>query len=167
MMNNLFFSTIYELQKKISNYDINWVIIGSVGLIFQGVQIVPKDIDILTDKTGFYWFRDNYNFNLKNKFKYSKLEKSRSFFGSLKKNGIMIEVMAELENKFNDDWELHQGLSQKIHIQFNNIRIPVVPLPYEQYICEQLKRKDKALLIKKTINLTNKSKNTNDVNFLK
>ena len=129
----------------------------------QGVQIIPNDIDILTDKKGFYLFRDIFSCNIHMEFKYSKLKKSRSFFGSLKINGVIIEVMAELENKFNDEWEFHQGLTQKKIIPYSNIRIPVIPLSYEKYICDQLKRKEKAILIENVINTIAKSANVNDI----
>ena len=150
-MNEIIIKTIYKVLKKICQHEINWVIIGSAGTLLQGIQIAPKDIDILTDQIGFYWFRDNFDYHISKEFNYSNLENSRSFFGSLEINGIAIEIMADLKNKFNDDWELHQGLSHKKYMQFDSMELPVLSLFCEQYICEQLKRKDKAIQIENFI----------------
>jgi len=143
-MNNILSNTIYEIKKRISDFPINWVIIGSVGTMLQGINIKPKDIDILTDIEGFDWFKDNFTNNVSKNFEYSTLEKSRSFFGSLEINGITIEIMAELENYFNNFWELHKGLTLKKNIELRDTKVPVLSLSYEQYICEQLEREKKA-----------------------
>jgi len=38
------------ITKKFQDYNIDWVIVGSVSLELQGLNLKPNDIDILTNK---------------------------------------------------------------------------------------------------------------------
>ena len=139
------------IQKKLVNNNITWVIIGSYGLMLRGLSIKPKDIDILTDMHGINFFNDNFNHNIKKNFSYSYLKNSRSLYGELGFWGITVEIMAELENKFHNKWELHEGLSHITQIQSNSINIPVVSVDYELYINKNLKRYERVKQIESFI----------------
>ncbi len=146
-MNENLYNAITWFYNKTCEHDINWITIGSLGLVLQGISLIPNDIDILTDKMGFHNIEALFKNHIRKTFDYSPLKKSRSLFGTLEYNDITIEIIAELENKFNGHWESHKGLSHKKYIQVKDMVIPILSLSYEQYICQQLNRKKKAIQI--------------------
>lgn len=132
-MDNLI-SVLEFLCKKLES--INWVLIGSLNLMIQGINIDTNDIDILTDKEGFASIS-----TILREFKQQRNNKDSSNFKSnlntfLVKN-IKIEVMSDLKYKNNNGkWIKLFNLSDKRFIEFNGTKYPVIPLKkaYEAYI---------------------------------
>jgi predicted nucleotidyltransferase len=53
-----FIRVLKIISKKLENQKIKWVLVGSTSLALQGVNIKPKDIDILTDDEGVFKFNE-------------------------------------------------------------------------------------------------------------
>jgi hypothetical protein len=52
-MNNLL-KVVEKIGKLLEGKKIKWAIVGSTSLALKGIEIEPKDIDILTTKEGAY-----------------------------------------------------------------------------------------------------------------
>jgi len=126
---------------------LNYAFIGSVNLYVQGVNIQPRDIDILTDS-------DKINKIIKILKKYQTKEmyfdesegrnSYQAFFGI---NGIEIEILGNVNNAC----RLKDSLDKKIYINYKGIKIPCMPLEEELDVYKKMNREDKIKLIKDKI----------------
>ena len=124
------FEKVLEIVK--SN-EIRWVLAGSLASYFNGLNVKPKDIDILTNKDGvqsFYNLIKNYC-TVKRIPEYSETDLYASFYSKYSCDGTNIEIMGNFKLKtsmgvidipFEKIWELSNA-----H-QINSIEFKVIPL---------------------------------------
>ena len=129
MITGELFEALRILVQKIGNNDIRWVLVGSMSLALQCVNVTPGDIDVLTDKSGAY----KINVLLKDfevrSVKYSRTEQVQSYLGEFNINNVKIEVMAEYQEKVNGRWlALDSRLVSPGTIQFEGLQVPVSDL---------------------------------------
>ena len=80
--------TLIFILEKIKDEKLSWFLTGSANLLVQGIDIIAKDIDIITTKEDAFKF---YNLFLEygiQEVKYSSTDKFRSYFGKLNIKGI-------------------------------------------------------------------------------
>ncbi|MFH1209224.1 MAG: hypothetical protein V1663_00335 [archaeon] len=153
MLSNNHIKALRILVKRLSNKKINWALIGSTNLAIQGINIKAHDIDILTDKEGAFKINKALKDSEIEAVRYKKSEKFCSYYGLFKINSIKIEVMGDIKNKIpkGDLWSETSRLSDKLLINFNNIKLPVISLKGEYYAYSKMGRKDKAEKIKERL----------------
>lgn len=150
-----------KICERLKDKDINWAIFGSVSLALQGVNVEPRDIDILTDKKGALKIRNalkDYEFK-EIKFREDEWKKKRegikepikikSYYGELEINGIKVEVAGELQKFINEKWTKPQIPKERKLIKVNGFGVPIIPLERELEAYRELGRKEKAKKIKK------------------
>jgi len=141
------------LIKRLSNKKINWALIGSTNLAIQSVNIKAHDIDILTDKEGAFKINKALKrFEIK-AVRYKESERFCSYYGLFKINNINIEIMGDIKNKIPkcDLWSEKSKLSNKLFINFKDIKLPVISLKREYYAYSKMGRKDKAEKIRERL----------------
>jgi len=139
-----------KIHKQLINSDVNWAITGSFSLFLRGIQIVPNDIDIITDKNGAYKIEKQFQNFVYQNIHFKEIENIRSYFGVLLIDDIKIEIMGDIENKFvskNDwkprsDWYLH-----KEFVIFDKTTFPVLSLEYECDVYLKIGRIQQASII--------------------
>ncbi len=144
---------IKEILQFISEkfQSVNWALIGSANLAFQGINIDVHDIDILTDEKSFEKIKEIFK-DFKKPAEKAANSRFKSNYEVFLINNIKVEVMEGL--MFKDDknrWIKLFDLSDRIFKQADNLKVPVMPLKksYEAYI--KSGKAEKANLIKKFI----------------
>jgi len=117
---------------KFKGQKINWALAGSSALALRGVNIKPRDIDIVTDKTGAYKINKLLKKYEIEPVKFSKADKLSSHFGKFKIKGILVEIIGNFRQRLeNGSWTKPTSLKHKKIIKFNNLEIPALGLNYE------------------------------------
>lgn len=137
---------IFDLLKY---QNITWSLTGSVSHCIQGVNISPRDLDIITTKSGGKIINLILEKYIKQKISYIESDKIRSYFGTMMINSVRVEVFAEIENRMVDNiWESHIDWDKNITIvSIRNRQIPVLSLEYEYLIYSKLNKFRRADLI--------------------
>ncbi len=135
-----------EILKRLDGSGINWVLAGSVSLALQGVDVIPNDIDILTDERGAYTISGilkEYEVEL---IRWSESSEFRSYFAKYVIQGIGVDVIGDLEERAGGEWKDFSGrLGSKIIVDFKGVSLPVSPLKehLESYMRSE-REKDRA-----------------------
>ncbi|MBD3192802.1 MAG: hypothetical protein GF308_19340 [Candidatus Heimdallarchaeota archaeon] len=141
-----YLSVLEFLTKKLLKA--NWVLVGSLSLALQGVNIHPKDIDILTDKAGALTCNKLLKDFCLEPIKWSKTEKFASYFGKFRMEKILVEIMGDLEIKYQDTWrKIDSRLKNVTYVQINELRVPVSPLEAQLESYQRLNREKDRLRV--------------------
>ncbi|MGQ4833783.1 MAG: nucleotidyltransferase domain-containing protein [Candidatus Asgardarchaeia archaeon] len=136
-------------------HKIKWVIAGSLSLALQGVDIVPKDIDIITTKEDALRLNKIWKEYTIKSVSFGQTEFFRSYFGIFQINDVKIEVMGNLEEKRKDKWvSLMNRLNFPKYVIIENMQLPVSPLEDQLKSYEMSGRKkdiERAIKIRKVL----------------
>lgn len=140
---------IYDALK---DRGINWNLGGSTNLLLQGVDVAPRDIDIVADKQGAISIGELLeNYAIK-KVEYVETEKIASYFGKFKIEGVEVEVIGEPRMKTtNGGWTQPFVPKRRQLRNLQGMRIPLTLLEDQLKAYERLGRKDKVQRIKRAL----------------
>lgn len=93
------------INRLLKDKEITWRIGGSTNLILWGISIKPRDIDIITIKSGVYEIQKIFKKYQISPVKFSKTEKFSSHYGKFKINNIDVEVIGNFKIKFRGVWK--------------------------------------------------------------
>jgi predicted nucleotidyltransferase len=136
---------ITEVLKKISGmiqgHGIKWVVVGTVSLALQGVDIQPKDIDIISTKEDTFRISE-----ILKEFEIKPVEFGRtllfeSYMGVYAIEGVKVEVMGDFREKIDNKWvSLNERLISPVIVDIDNVPIPVSTLEDQLLSYEKLGR---------------------------
>ncbi len=142
---------------------IKWMVIGSTSLAFHNIDIIPKDVDILTDKEGALKSNTVLKKFMVKKVKWKKGNHYKSYFGEFKMHLLKVEIMGELSVKTKDGWKsLMHRLNEPVYGFIDGIPIPITKLEDQLKICKNSiaqKDQERAELIQNKINEIIEEKN--------
>jgi hypothetical protein len=129
MIPDEYFGALSEIIERIPS-KINWAIDGSLSLALQGIDLIPHDIDILTNSIGAYEIEKALSDHVIKRISRSSNEKYESDFGVFKIRGVKIEVMGDLRVFRNGKWGPVQNPSsvRTTKINIGKLVVPVVLL---------------------------------------
>jgi hypothetical protein len=114
------------VKEKLENHRVDWVLIGSVSLALQGVDVEPKDIDILTDKEGALSFNEIFKEFVVRPIEWSETEVFKSYFGRFQIRDVLVEVAGEMSEKEGNKW---RSIAPRLHnhgwVKVEQMNIPV------------------------------------------
>ncbi len=111
---------------RLNDRNVCWMLVGSLSLAVQGVDVVPHDIDVLTDKPGVFLIGGLLKDYAKKPVEYKQTVEARSYLGEFCIYGIEIEVMAEYQEKVNGQWiTLSSRLESPILLKMDAMLLPV------------------------------------------
>jgi len=139
---------IKDALKDICNKLINvkkWAIDGSTSLVLQGIDLMPNDIDILTDIDCAYEIQEISGDFVVEPVSYSSNGRYESHYGVLSVRGVKVEIMGDLRVFRDGKWSSPQNPETvKIkRVRFLGIEIPVVSVESQLksgYLLERIKR---------------------------
>lgn len=145
-------SVINKIITKIDT-QINYVISGSTSLAFQGVDIIPNDVDIFTDKFGvdyFYSILKDYSIDSP---QIKDTDIATSYYTKYIIDDVQVEIIGDFRTKKND------GTYSEPTIDFSNLEykeyqgtlIPIMSLEKELHGYVLLNRTEKVQKIKNAI----------------
>jgi hypothetical protein len=122
------------LTKRLSGSAINWAVFAGTGIWLQGVNIEPKDIDIIVcTKDDTERLAQRLKKFEKEPLRHVEKENYGAYEGKFEVNGVEVIVLGELVNKVpeGDLWSETRGLSAKKTVIADSMRIPVISLAQE------------------------------------
>lgn len=135
---------------KFKDEEIRWVLIGTTSLALQGLDIVIRDIDILTDRAGAFMIGE-----LLREYEVKPVEFGRSgifesYYGVFEIEDCIVEVMGELKERIGEGWlSAIQRLDCPKIVQIEGMGIPVSSLEEQLMAYERLGRKGDLASIEK------------------
>ncbi len=144
MIPDRFRETVLMISEKIPS-NVKWAVDGSTSLALQGMDIVPHDIDILTDHNGAYRIQDVFKDTAMKPVSHSSTDRYESDYRIFSINGLRVEVMGNLKVFRNGKWSSEQNPHSVkiIHIDLGGTSIPVVSMNHQRdsgYLRERLER---------------------------
>ena len=150
-LNQKILQTLLFILNTFQNKKFNFVIVGSTNLLIQDITIEAHDIDIVTTKKDAFKMCSLLKQYEIQEMSYSSTKEFRSWFGKLNVNGLVIEIMAELEFRDkNNNWIKSESLKNKQYIDYQGFKVPVKSLEGEKEFYQQINRdrdKEKIILI--------------------
>lgn len=140
------FTTFVDTVNKTA---LHWALTGSFRLFLEDRAIKsPSDIDILTDSNGMNIIRNIFKDNIIRAVDFNVDESIRSIFGQITINGVVFDIMSEVENKVGHEWLGIPNLSTIEQLSYGSYLIPVLPLSIELEVSQLLSQEYKASIIR-------------------
>lgn len=132
------------LAEKLESSKTGWAVTGSTSLALQGLDIVPNDLDILTDEEGAYSFAKRFRDHAVEPLEWKTSSKYESHLGRFKTNGVQVEVMGDLRVFRGGQWSpvMNPRTRKIVSIEVANRKIPTVSLESQKasgYLEERLR----------------------------
>jgi hypothetical protein len=124
---------------------------GSLGFALQGFPITPNDIDLQTTGPGAYEMARVLGLKVTKPVFFKEGERIRSDFGQFLFDELEIEVMGDVNHcRADGTWGSPPNLTELLHwVQFEELRIPVLPLEYEIEAYKRMGRDERADSLRK------------------
>jgi hypothetical protein len=125
-----------------------WALTGSANLFLQGVDIVPRDIDLISTMEGAYAIQEVLKDFVVEPIQFRVTGNLRSRFGQFVIAGERIEVFSDIQNIINGQWDDHRDWQSHVRkLRFRMLAIPALSLAYERSIYKKLMMADKVAKI--------------------
>lgn len=124
---------IHDIVVRLADLHTAWSLIGSANLALQGVEVGPRDIDLLTTLDGAYLIEGSMQEFVLSPVAWKETRRFAAHRGELRISGVQVEVLGGLENRIppEDLWTERHGLSARTWLADGGLRIPVMPLTQE------------------------------------
>lgn len=155
MIQPIYLVVLRQLFTELKESQVMWVVTGSLSFALQGLPLEPHDIDIQTDAEGAYEIERHFFSQMSQKVAFSSTERMRSHFGALRIEGIVVEIMGDIEKRLEDGtWENPVDLlSHRRFVHVEDMDIPVLALAYEAQAYRQLGRLERAAMLQEAASL--------------
>ncbi len=129
-------NVLYSISSVLSKMRIAWILVGSTASCLNGVNVKPKDIDIIVKTEDVYdvdrIFASTYR--VLRRVRYSSNGVYSSHYGIFETHGVKIEVMADLKicgelGCLDVDFEELYSFSRRIELRDTSLR--VAPLEWQ------------------------------------
>ena len=149
MVDSRFLSILRTISLQLSENNVQWALVGSLGMAIRGIPIEPNDIDIITDKAGAYEMERLFFRYVKRRVALRTSERIRSHFGILEIDGLSVEIMGDFRVKLPDgSWEDPPDIARhRQTVLVDDLQVPVLSLEWEYQASLKLGREEKAELI--------------------
>lgn len=145
MIEKKYIEVLKKVASKINLFKIRWALIGSLNLKLQGINVSPRDVDILIDNKNLKNIRNSFK-----KYRPSETEELSNGEGehfSFNIDGVEVEICGDYEmgsyaRNFND----------VLILNIEGAKIPCFGLKSEAIIYEKRGRIEKANMINQFIN---------------
>ena len=153
MTEQTYIDALEVIHSRLSRSQVNWVLTGSLSFAIRGIPFDVHDIDIQTDQAGAYEIE-----RILSPYQYKKVmfvvsDVIRSYFGQLRINGIIVEIMGDIQKKRPDgSWEPPVDLERyKQYVKRDNMLVPVLSLEYEYHAYQLLGREHVAAILRQYV----------------
>ena len=140
-----------QVHARLQTTNINWVLTGSLAFAMQGIPLVPRDIDLQTDREGAYRIEALFASHVTRCVTDSDAaERVRSHYGDLLIEGVQVQIMGDMQKRESPahEWETPTDLGvHKRWIEFEHMLVPVLSLEYEAEAYRKMGRLERAELL--------------------
>ena len=130
-------ATLFSFHDRLAGSDITWAITASTNLMLQGLDVMPNDIDVLTDRDGAYRLEELFTDHVTQSVQRPEIAMSddkdiRSHYGVLSINNIEVELMGAVEHRIDGEWVPIDSVGEhREFIERGGRDIPVMSLDHE------------------------------------
>ncbi|MCL4561005.1 MAG: hypothetical protein M1281_10360 [Chloroflexi bacterium] len=137
------------LLDGLSGQAISWAVTGSLGFALQGMDVPVHDIDLQTNRIGAYQIEERFHSYLVRPVAFSPSDKVQSYLGRMEIDGIVVELMGDLQKRLKDGaWEAPVNVDDyKIFVAWQDRQVPVLSLEYEVQAYRLMGRMEKVKLL--------------------
>lgn len=136
------------IHARLEAEGLDWALTGSLAFAMQGLETLPRDIDIQTDRAGAYRFEALFREHVTHPVGTDRAgERVRSHFGDFDFGGVAVQVMGELQKRdpLTGEWEPPTDLQRhRRFLEFEGMRVPVLDLAYEAESYRRMGRPERA-----------------------
>ncbi len=134
------------LSEQMGSQNLSWVLVGSVSLALQEVNVTLGEIDILTDKVSAYRINRLFKDCEVKPVEYCRSDTVQSHLGEFVINDVKVEVMGDYQDKVKGKWQdFNSRLTSPVIVQFEEMQLPLSSLANQLYSYEASGQKqDKA-----------------------
>lgn len=133
--------TILSISEKLDN--LPYAFIGSINLYLQGLEVSPRDIDILTTPEGIKEIDERLKKSRTREIYFDETNGRNSFRSFYRINDIEIEVLGNVNN----ECRRTDCLDNRIFVTFHGRQTPCIPLSEEVCAYRKMGREDKVKMI--------------------
>ena len=139
-----------EILLRLKGCDLDWVVTGSLGMALQGVETEVYDIDLQTDKDGAFLIESQLSSYVVMPVHFLVSERIRSYFGKLDINGVIVEIMGDIQTITQDgNWIPPIKIEKyRCWVEMAGMKTPVLSLEYEVQAYQRLGREEKVQLLR-------------------
>lgn len=140
-----------KLYERLEGTSINWALTGSLGMVLQGVPLAEvHDIDVQTDVVGAYALAELFAEYVTQPVAPVHSEKMCSHWGKLEIDGVLVEVLGDIQ-KPGPDGEFSGPRLEQIRCWtlVEGMRVPVLDLHHEEQAYRRMGRIAKADILRK------------------
>jgi hypothetical protein len=147
MLPKEFSDALKVIAQRLKGKPVQWALIASANCCLQGLSVVPKDLDLVTDMPGLDIFEREFTSFMTR----ARVRKASSRQGlpdywdlHLRLNHIDVQICGESK----EDVYLSRLVSNQVtHMQLDSEQIPCLSLQAEVEACRELGRIEKSVLI--------------------
>jgi hypothetical protein len=141
------------LVERVDPVEHLWVLTGSAGLRLQGVDVSVRDLDLQTDAETIYLLEKKLAAFIKTPVHIWESEHTLSYHGQAEINGLQVELLGDIRHRrANGTWKSPLDIaSVLVWVEWQELKIPVLPLAHEALAYEKMGRLEKAELIRSVI----------------
>lgn len=126
---------------------IDYALMGSANLYLQGMDVVPRDIDILTTPEGIRAIDERLSACRTRKIYFDESEGRNSFRSFYDYEGVEVEALGNVANAHRSP----DALARKTFVDVEGARVPALTLTEEAAAYRSMGREEKARLIEEYI----------------
>jgi|SRR5271157_1350679 len=117
------------IQDLLDRNGVQWVLVGSLSLAIQGVDVEVHDIDIANNGKGAVRCGELLKEFVESPVEWSEGSEFASYFGQFSIEGVTVEIMGNLHAWEYGQWrDISKRLRNPIHITIGDILVPVSSL---------------------------------------
>ncbi len=126
-----------------------WALTGSLSIALRGMPLVPRDIDLQSDRAGAVAMAARMSAYQVEQVQLRESEQIRSYIGHLEMEGLKVEIMGDVQKRGPAGWDPAPDLSRWIEtIPFRGRQLPVLSLGYEAEAYQRMGRARRAAQIR-------------------
>ena len=118
-------AVLRRVAQRLAETGVTYKVVGGTAAALHGIPVTVNDLDLETDVEGAYRFQSLFAEQALMPVSWRESETYRSHFGRFDFDGVVMEVMGELERREGDGWVPTQTLSETtVSLDGVPVRVP-------------------------------------------
>jgi 8-oxo-dGTP pyrophosphatase MutT (NUDIX family) len=121
------------ISAKLAHEQVRWALVGSTNLALHGINVIPGDIDIISDRESAYRIGSLLRHSEVTPVTNAQSEDMRSYLGKYLIEGVEVEIMGDVWRKVGQEWTniSEWVLSAPARVRVGKVDLPCCPLEKE------------------------------------
>ena len=138
-------AVLRRIVQQLNEEGVSYKVVGGTCPALHGVPLAVKDIDLETDAAGAYRFQELFAEQAIMPVEFREGESYRSHFGRFDLNGVVVEVMGDLERREGAGWVPTMAQTEAV-VELEGVPVRVARLEEEVLVYIRRGRLERAAL---------------------